>query len=133
MDWLLIDGIAPFFHGYRKKRVNWSKIPFSHLETGTGLNSDLIAAMAEEFERFVTHAAGVGFNAVTLDDVAHLYDWPGYDPALRAKISQYRTWYRDLFALAARAGLRVFLTTDIMFYTTELSQHLGRDAAALAG
>jgi hypothetical protein len=133
MDWLLIDGIAPFFHGYRKKRVNWSKIPFSHLETGTGLKSDLTATMAEEFERFVTQAAGVGFNAVTLDDVAHLYDWPGYDPALRAKISQYRMWYRDLFALAARAGLRVFLTTDIMFYTAELAQHLGRNAAALAG
>jgi hypothetical protein len=35
--------------------------------------------------------------------------------------------------MASEAGLRVFLTTDIMFYTTELSQHLGRDYAALAG
>ena len=34
---LLIDAIGPFFRHYKKKRINWSKAPFSQLETENGL------------------------------------------------------------------------------------------------
>jgi hypothetical protein len=131
MEWLLIDGIGPFFHGYREKRVNWSKIPFAHLETPTGLNPELLCAIRAEFARFVTAAAAVGFNAVTLDDLAHLYVWEGYTAPLKIKLKEYQALYRELFALAAQAGLRVFITTDIMFYTPELTRDPGRNTGAL--
>ena len=131
MEWLLIDGIGPFFHGYDKKRVNWSKIPFAHLETPTGLKPQLLNAICREFGQFVTAAAAAGFNAVTLDDLAHLYVWPGYSAALRAKLRQYQTLYRKLFTQAAQAGLQVFITTDIMFYTPELQRSPGHNTAAL--
>jgi alpha-glucuronidase len=131
MEWLLIDSIGPFFHGYTKKRINWSKIPFSHLETADGLKPDLIPIIQEEFTRFVHTAAAVGFNAMTLDDVAHLYAWAGYDPSLKAKIVQYQAWYQKLFAIATQAGLRIFLTTDIMYYTPELTRELGARTTAL--
>jgi alpha-glucuronidase len=131
MEWLLIDGIGPFFHGYTRKRINWSKIPFAHLETPTGLKPALRTPIRAEFARFVTAAAAAGFNAVTLDDLAHLYVWPGYAGLLKAKLRQYQAFYRDLFALAAQAGLRVFMTTDVMFYTPELKQLLGHNTTAL--
>jgi hypothetical protein len=31
MELFLIDAIGPFFRGYVRSRVNWSKIPFMHL------------------------------------------------------------------------------------------------------
>jgi hypothetical protein len=131
MEWLLIDGIGPFFHGYQRKRINWSKIPFAHLETPAGLKPELLAPIREEFARFVSTAAAVGFNAVTLDDLAHLYIWQDYAPPLQALLRHYQTLYRELFALAAQAGLRVFITTDVMFYTPELKRALGRSTASL--
>lgn len=33
MELFLIDAIGPFFRNYKKSRINWSKIPFSHLRT----------------------------------------------------------------------------------------------------
>jgi hypothetical protein len=131
MEWLLIDGIGPFFHGYQRKRINWSKIPFAHLETPVGLKPELLCAIRAEFARFVTAAAAVGFNAVTLDDLAHLYVWEGYAAPLRIKLGQYQALYSELFATATQAGLRVFMTTDIMFYTPELKRSPGHNTAAL--
>jgi hypothetical protein len=131
MEWLLIDGIGPFFHGYQRQQINWSKIPFAHLETPAGLRPKLCSAISAEFERLVTAAAAVGFNAITLDDLAHLYVWEGYEASLQGKLRQYRAWYGELFSLATQAGLRVFMTTDIMFYTPELKRYPGRHTAAL--
>lgn len=131
MHWLLIDGIGPFFHGYNGVRINWSKIPFGHLETPEGLKTELLDSIRAEFARFVVAAAADGFNALTLDDFAHLYAWKGYEASLACKIRQYRTFYDELFAIARRAGLRVFITTDIMFYTPELKRHIGKNIAAL--
>lgn len=131
MEWLLIDGIGPFFHGYHQKRINWSKIPFVHLETSEGLKPELLDPIRAEFARLVSAAAAVGFNAVTLDDLAHLYVWEGYTASLQATLRQYRAFYRELFVLAAQAGLRVFITTDIMFYTPALKRALGSSTVAL--
>jgi hypothetical protein len=131
MEWLLIDGLGPFFHGYHRKRINWSKIPFEHLETADGLKTDLICSIQADFARFARAAADVGCNAITLDDLAHLYPWPHYEAPVKAKIQAYGAWYRELFASAAEAGLRVFITTDIMFYTSELARYPGRHVDAL--
>ena len=131
MEWLLIDGIGPFFHGYHRKRINWSKIPFAHLETADGLKTDLVGNIQVDFARFVRAAADVGCNAITLDDLAHLYPWHQYEASVKAKIRAYGAWYRELFAIAAEAGLRVFITTDLMFYTSELARYPGRHVSAL--
>jgi hypothetical protein len=127
----VIYGIGPFFHGYPRKRINWSKIPFEHLETASGLQGERLRRIRMDFACFVTAAAGAGFNAVTLDDLAHLYPWASYEARLQAKIKAYSGLYRELFAIAAQAGLRVFITTDIMFYTPELARYPGRNFAAL--
>jgi hypothetical protein len=35
MELFLIDAIGPFFRGYKRKRINWSKIIFTHLDDQT--------------------------------------------------------------------------------------------------
>jgi hypothetical protein len=131
MEWLLIDGIGPFFHDYHRERINWSKIPFAHLETADGLKTALVGSIQADFERFVTAAAEIGCNAITLDDLAHLYPWDAYAAPLKAKIRAYAAWYGEMFAMATGAGLRVFITTDLMFYTAELARYPGRQVSAL--
>lgn len=129
MELLLTDAIAPFFKGYKNKRINWSKIPFSHLETGDGLNLERTATITRQFVRYVGEVAQMGYNAITLDDLAHIADWSGYDAPLRALIAEYRRFYRELFRIANAVGLRVFLTTDVMFYTPEIENSVGHSAA----
>lgn len=85
-----------------------------------------------DFAHVCDKAKELGFTGITLDDVAHLVPWDGYPADLNRKIGQYRQFCRELFDIAAARGLSVYLTTDIMFYTPELSAALGRDAAAIA-
>jgi hypothetical protein len=69
MDLFLIDAIGPFFCGLRKKKVNWSKIPFTHLD---GLTEQEWDEVGEELRRFAGEVRAQGYTAVSLDDVAHL-------------------------------------------------------------
>ena len=69
---LLIDAIGPFFRHCKKKRINWSKAPFSQLETENGLRSECVEAIPRDFRTFAQTAVGFGYNAITLDDVASL-------------------------------------------------------------
>ena len=115
MKLFIIDGIGPFFRGYERRRINWSKIPFDNLEREGRLDTDRMQAVTADFRTFVERAAAMGFNAVSLDDLAHIALHPSYSPATRQKIEDYRAAYARLFAIAAAAGMGVYLTTDMMF------------------
>lgn len=127
MNLFMIDGIGPFFLGHSNRTVNWSKIPFSFLECDGRVQSSAFRDIREAFNRFVGTAAALGFNAVSLDDLAHLYDHPCYSQPLRARIADYRHEYALLFDIARAAGLQVYLTTDICFFNRELDQMLGKE------
>lgn len=126
MKVLLIDATGPFFRHHKKKRINWSKIPFAELETQVGLKAECLETIPVDFQRFVETVSRLGYTAVTLDDVAHLALCEDYSPALQAKIDAYRALYRRLFQIAADHGLQVFITTDIMFYNDVLLRLIGR-------
>lgn len=133
LDLFLIDGIGPFFRGLRR-RTNWSKIPFEHLEDDASgeVNRHLFRSIQAEFRDFCVRVADLGFNAVTLDDVVHLAPWQGHSPSLRRRIDQYREEYWALFETAREAGLDVFLTSDLMPYSKELLREIGRRPRASA-
>jgi hypothetical protein len=124
-DIFLIDGNGPFFLEYPELEINWSKIPFPHLEANDGLRPAFCDRVEQAFTRFTQRAAAMGYNAVTLDDVAHLGPQPDYPETLNRKIEAYRTFYRRLFRQAQQVGMQVYLTTDLLFYTPELEQRLG--------
>jgi len=132
MHLFLVDAIGPFFRGCDRHNINWSKIPFSNLERNGTLDPDKQRSVEEAFVRFVHTVSAMGFNAITLDDVAHLYCHPAYPASLRAKIANYRTWYRRLFRIARAHGLRILLTTDIMFYHPSTARLLGRNERKIA-
>lgn len=132
MELRLIDGIGPFFRHYRKKRINWSKVPFAHLETETGIRAAYEETIPADFAQLVRRAAAMGFNGVTVDDVAHLVPSPHYPAGLNRRIGAYRALYRQLFAIADEAGLTPWVTTDVMFYAGSLEAAVGRRVAGFA-
>lgn len=123
MELFLIDGIGPFFGDYKKRRINWSKIPFEHLaldqpETRTAR----FARIREDMQTFATRAAEIGFNAITLDDVAHLAGHADYEPDIRARIQAYRSELLPLFAIIQTAGLDIYITMDILSMSAAIRQ-----------
>ncbi|MBN1556783.1 MAG: hypothetical protein JW951_01405 [Lentisphaerae bacterium] len=115
MNLFLIDGSGPFFGGYRRRRINWSKIPFDNLEDNGELDTARLRRIEEEFAALARTAAALGFNGVTLDDLAHLAPCPRYGRDLNARIARYREAFGRIFSIAADAGLGVYLTTDAVF------------------
>lgn len=132
-EWLIIDGVAPFFRGYGKKRVNWSKIPFAYVEKAGMLDPDQPTArqLIADFRAFVQRAAAEGYNAVTLDDLVHLLEWEGYPDSLRQKLAAYMRLYRELFAIADAAGVRVLVTSDVFSLHPALSAATGEKLASV--
>jgi len=130
MSLFLIDGVAPFFDdapARKSVRINWSKIPFASLETGGRITAERAGVIVKRFREFARRAAAMGYNAVTIDDVAHLVEFGFYRPEVRRKIRSYRSLYRRIFRVCERAGLRVYLTTDIMFFNDDLEAYTGLD------
>ena len=126
---LIVDGIGPFFPrdaGSARHRWNWSKIPFSDFEDDHGLPwPERVEEITADFGRFCARVAALGFNGVTLDDLAHVAHWTGYRAPLRRKIDVFRNWYQDLFRIAEGHGLDVYLTTDVMSLTPEIVREIG--------
>lgn len=127
MDLFILDGIGPFFRNLPPGRINWSKIPFSALEKDGQPDPERFETIQRDFDAFCTRAAAAGYNAVTLDDVAHLVPDSLYPDELNEKIEAYRRQYRHLFSSAQRHGMAIFITTDVMYYHDALKTHPGRN------
>ena len=129
MELFLIDAIGPFFRGYQRMRINWSKIPFQHLQDASPDDWDLIENELRDFARQVS---AQGYNAVTLDDLAHLAPHPLHEPEVADQIHFLRGKFTGFFdMLHHEFGLRVYLTTDVLPMTPALSKVMGDDPAEL--
>jgi hypothetical protein len=129
MELFLIDAIGPFFRGYERMRVNWSKIPFMHLLDAGPDDWDIIGNELRDFARQVS---AQGYNAVTLDDLAHLAPHPLHEPEVADQIHFLRGKFAGFFdMLHGEFGLRVYLTTDVLPMTPALSAAMGDDPAEL--
>ena len=111
----IFDALSPFFLHHPEGQMNWSKIPFAHLERDGKLDPDVIGDILIEFDRHIRAMARLGYNAIVLDDLAHLANLAQYPRDLQAKLADYHDLYRELFALIARYDLRVFVATDANF------------------
>lgn len=127
----LLDAIGPFFRAAPPGRVNWSKIPFAALERDGSVRRELFPQIRDDFRLICERAAAHGFNALSMDDLAHLYDHPVYPEDLRGRIGAYREEFAALFAIASEYGLAIYLTTDIMFHHPAIDAHCGTGRAKL--
>ncbi len=129
MEIFLIDAIGPFFKGYDKQRVNWSKIPFTHL---AGADEAQWTRIETDLRKFAREVADQGYNAVTLDDLAHLAPHPLHEPEVAAQIELFRRKFRRLFdILHGEFGLKIYLTTDVLPTTPALTSALGSEPGVL--
>ena len=126
-DLFLIDGIGPFFKGNQRAEINWSKIDFAELDSDGLISAERCRQIETDFCTFTRRAAAMGYNAVTLDDLAHLTPNPLYPDELRRKIEQYSALYRTLFKIASDSGLKIFITTDLFFFNPVIEQLTGKN------
>lgn len=113
----LIDAIGPFFRGYERRTINWSKIPFEHLAQA---DPERWQQIRDDVGSFAKRVSGIGFNAVSIDDVSHLADHEWYEPEVRARIARYREEFRQCFAIFKSCGLAVYVTMDFFSATPGL-------------
>jgi hypothetical protein len=131
MELRIVDAIAPFFIATQPgATVNWSKIPFTSLEKNGRLDPSIAARIESRFQRYVARVSRLGFNALSIDDLAHLAPLGCYTASFAQKIIDYQELYERLFAIAADYQMRVFVTTDVMFYNRHIDAYVkGRDPA----
>ncbi|MBB5349904.1 hypothetical protein HNR46_000125 [Haloferula luteola] len=127
----LIDAIGPFFRGYEKSRINWSKIPFEHLQTFGPDREAQWTRIRADLTHFCHEVRRIGYTAITLDDLSHLARHPLHEDDVAARIDAFREEFSRLFDLVRASGLGIYLTSDILPLTPRLEVSLGRDRAAL--
>ncbi len=114
MELALIDAIGPFFRGLDQRRINWSKIPFTHLVTSGVGRPEQWSGIRADFDTLARRVAALGYNALTLDDLAHLASHPWFEADLLERNAVFREEFRTLFAIAHGHGLKVFITSDYL-------------------
>lgn len=124
MDIFLIDAIGPFFRGYQKRRINWSKIPFDHFHENPKKRSEQFQQIRLDMRTFVSKVSGIGFNSVSLDDVAHLVPDPWYEPEINTIIAQFQEEYRRIFQIIIGAGMAIYLNMDVLTYAPGLRENI---------
>lgn len=127
----LIDAIGPFFRGSKGKRINWSKIPYTRLITEGEGRAAAWEAIREDLRRFTGEASAAGFNAATLDDLAHLAAHRFHEAETAARIAVFREEFRTLFGIVRAAGMALYLTSDVLPVTAAVEAATGGDRGKL--
>ncbi|BDS06234.1 hypothetical protein NT6N_12740 [Oceaniferula spumae] len=122
----LIDGIGPFFRAAKASRINWSKIPFTDLPEDEGFWETL----REEFTIFADKARELGFNAITLDDLAHLTEHPAHDDETNRRIRFFAEQFEPLLEILTNRGLQPWITSDILCLSKSSAEKIGDSHAA---
>jgi len=113
----LIDAIGPFFRGLQRRTINWSKIPFDHLQLQEPQRSPQWTQIRADLDTFAREVKDIGYNAVSLDDVTHLADHEWYEPEIRTKIALYREEFTRCFEILQKHDLAIYLTMDFFSST----------------
>ena len=80
-----------------------------------------------DFETFCQNVSEIGYNAISLDDLPHLADHTFYEADVRSEIERNQRDFQRCFEIAREAGLKVYLTMDVMVYTEALLDRIGCD------
>ncbi len=120
----IIDTSSPFFTRHPRESINWSKTPFDRLEKEGRFDKKNHKNIRVLFKEYIGKVSSMGYNAVALDDMAHMVSRPFYGKLLRDKLKKYSKEFKILIGEAVKSGLKVFVTTDIMFYNEFIRNHM---------
>jgi len=119
----IIDGTGPFFSGYREEIINWSKIPFSHLESKSEKKSRVPVKILNRFKKFISQAKNMGYNALSIDDIAHIVPLDFYPEDLKNRIDLFRATFDEIIKISKKQNMKVFINTDIMFFNKHIEKY----------
>jgi len=105
------------------KKYNWSKIPFSELEQGGLITDSTIKQITKSFEKYAKRISKMGYNTITIDDLAHLIIHSFYSHELKQKIETYQKLYQSVFSVAEKYELKILITTDVVFFNQSIIDH----------
>ncbi|SHJ17147.1 hypothetical protein SAMN02745165_01684 [Malonomonas rubra DSM 5091] len=129
-DLFIIDGSAPFFAPFVDgKRKNWSKAPLAELTTHGKISAKMADRICEELTLYCQRVREIGYTAITFDDLAHITLFDFYPYMLSRRVHSYQKLFRRVFKIAHAAGLKIFVTTDLMFWNCFIEEQVrGKDA-----
>ena len=131
-DLFLIDAIGPFFRGIQSNRINWSKIHFQSLSVEGDARAKHWQQIRTDLAHFARKVTELGYNAVTLDDLAHLTTHPAHEPEVAARNAVFREEFTLLFDQLQQSKLRIFLTSDVLPLTPAVEAAIGHRRKDLA-
>jgi hypothetical protein len=132
LKFFCVDSIAPFFATIpQNSELNWSKIPFNLLERNGIIDSNIKNEILKYFKIYCEKITGLGFNTITLDDVAHCVSHSFYPDEFKKKIESYQKFYISLFEIASQYNLDILLNTDVMFLHKSIISHTKMKKSAL--
>lgn len=120
----IIDTLGPFAAACDRPIYNWSKVPFSKLEARGRLSHETQQRIIKNFEPFIEKIVNIGYDSISIDDLAHLATFPFYRSELQTLLEDYRALYKTLFGIAKKHNLNIFLTTDYLFHNNDIDTHL---------
>lgn len=120
----IIDILGPFAIRNDRETINWSKIDFSSIETNGRITPATHKQIVERCERYVARISDLGYDSISIDDLAHLTLCEFYNPTLKKLLKDYRKLYRGVFSIARRHGLKIFVNTDYLFFNDDIRRHL---------
>lgn len=109
----IIDSIGPFFTVKPEGRVNWSEPPFGHLEQC--MDARTRRKITYQFRKFLNTVQKLGYDTVTLDDLAHLVPHQSYPASVQPILEEFSKLYTSLLTEAAKRKIGVIINTDLMF------------------
>src|SRR5512133_3043639 len=122
----IIDALSPFFISRILRPgqvVNWSKVPFGLIERNGLLPSITTDQIIKRFESYTQRVSTLGCNGISIDDLAHIADYPEYSTGIRHKLQSYRILYELIFASVEKQKLDVFINTDASFTPGKVSEN----------
>ena len=120
----MIDSIGPFFAPYKKNKVNWSKIPFHHIEKQGVITNKAEEKIKKRFESYIETVKKMGYNSISMDELCYMVIFDFYKPELKSQLNKYRNFFKSLFKIANDAGMGIFINTDIMFYNDDIRSQI---------
>lgn len=120
----IIDSSSPFFTRHPRESINWSKTPFDRLEKNGEFDKKKHKNIRDLFRDYIGKVSLMGYNAIALDDMAHMVIQPFYGIPLQDKLKKYAREFKILTLDCARTGLKVFVTSDIMFFNEFIKKHM---------
>ena len=123
----IIDTTSPFFLQHKSKMINWSKVPYYHLEKNGNFHKDIFPELFKNYKKYIKKISNVGFNSISIDDLCHITLFDFYPDALKKKINRYRNRFLKFIKYAKEFNLKTFITTDIMFFNKYIKRFTGKN------